>query len=75
MEYLGLVFEILFFLLGLYLYLFARGLVSTGNPELRKKAEAFRDSNSWWIRLLGLALIAIMGLNIFLHLREIFGAS
>lgn len=75
MEYFGLLFEILFFLLGIYLYLFARGIVRTGNPDLRKRAESFRASNAWWLRLLGLAIAAIMGLNIYLHLANLFGNS
>ncbi len=75
MQYLGLLFEIIFFAIGVYLYLFARGLVRTGNSELQKKAEAFRQDNAWWLRLLGLAIAAIMAANIFLHLREIFAAS
>ena len=75
MNYLGLLFEIIFFAIGIYLYLFARGLVRTGNPELQKKAEAFRQDNAWWMRLLGLAIAAIMGANIFLHIREILAAS
>jgi hypothetical protein len=74
-NYIGLLFEIIFFAIGVYLYLFARGLVRTGNSELQKKAEAFRQDNAWWMRLLGLAIAAIMGANIFLHLREIFAAS
>ncbi|MBK6904647.1 MAG: hypothetical protein IPH04_18055 [Saprospirales bacterium] len=73
MEYLGLLFELLFFSLGVYLYLFARGMVRSGNPERQKRAESFRASNSWWLRLLGLAIAAIMGVNTYLHLVQLFG--
>ncbi len=69
----GLIVEILLFGLGLYLYLFARGLISFGTPEARQRAEAFRKDNATWMRLLGLALAAIMGLNVFFHLREMLG--
>ncbi len=69
----GLVVELLLFALGLYLYLFARGVIAFGSTEARARAEAFRKDNATWMRLLGLALAAIMGLNVFLHLREMFG--
>lgn len=75
MEYFGLLFEILFFIIGIYLYLFARGIVRTGNPDLQKRAETFRSSNAWWLRLLGLAIAAIMGMNIYFHLVQLFGGS
>lgn len=75
MDYIGLLFEILFFITGIYLYLFARGIVRTGNPELQKKAETFRSSNAWWLRLLGLAIAAIMGVNIYLHLAQMFAGA
>ncbi|MEM9930945.1 MAG: hypothetical protein AAF840_14080 [Bacteroidota bacterium] len=67
------VLEILLFALGLYLYLFARGLVKFGKPEARERAEAFRKENGTWMRLLGLALAAIMGLNVFFHIQEMMG--
>ncbi|MBK7407669.1 MAG: hypothetical protein IPL49_15230 [Saprospirales bacterium] len=74
-EYLGLLFEFLFLGIGVYLYLFARGLLKAGNPELQKRAEAFRQANGWWLRLLALAIVAIMVLNIYLHLRQLFSGS
>ena len=69
-SYLGLIIELILFAIGVYLYLFARGLVAFGKPEARARAEAFRQDNATWMRLLGLALAAVMGLNVFLHLRE-----
>ncbi|MBC6996070.1 hypothetical protein QWY85_10760 [Neolewinella lacunae] len=69
----GLIVELLLFALGLYLYLFARGVIAFGSADARARAEAFRKDNATWMRLLGLALAAIMGLNVFLHLRELFG--
>lgn len=69
----GLIVEILLFALGLYLYLFARGLLRFGSAEARARAAAFRKDNGTWMRLLGLALAAIMGLNVFFHLRELLG--
>lgn len=67
----GLVIEIIFFAIGVYLYLFARGLVKAGSPEQRTRAEAFRSENATWMRLLGLALAAVMLLNILLHIGEL----
>ncbi len=68
----GLVIELLLLALGVYLYLFARGGVKAGSPEQRKRAEAFRQDNKGWMRLLGLALAAVMLLNVILHLTELF---
>ncbi len=75
MEYLGLLFELLFLAMGVYLYLFAIGKVSTKDPQARERAEAFRARNGWWLRLLSLALIAIMAVNIYLHLVQLFGVK
>jgi uncharacterized membrane protein len=66
----GLVIEVIFFAIGLYVYLFARGLISFGKPEVRARAEEFRKENATWMRLLGLALAAVMLLNIVFHVRE-----
>ena len=71
MEYIGLFFEFLLFALGVYLYLFARGFLKAKNPVAQKKAEAFRQKNGTFLRLGGLALAAIMGLNIVLHLATL----
>ena len=65
----GLLVNAAFFAIGLYLYLFARGLISFGKPEARARAETFRKDNATWMRLLGLALAAIMAINIFLDVK------
>ena len=64
MNLLGLLFEITFFAIGLYCYLLARGFVGPQN----EKAVAFRKKNGWWLRLLGLAVMAVMGLNLGLRI-------
>lgn len=66
----SLIAEVLLLILGIYLYLFARGIVSFGGESTRKITETFRKDNATWMRLLGLALAAIMGLNVFFHVRE-----
>ena len=70
---LGLIIQIVFLIIGLYLYLFARGLVSFGTPEARARAEEFRKDNATWMRLMGLALAAIMAMNVFFHVKELVG--
>lgn len=65
----GLLVNLAFFAIGLYLYLFARGLIRFGKPDARARAEAFRKDNATWMRLLGLALAAIMAINIFLDVK------
>ena len=72
-DYLGLLFQVLLFAIGIYMYLVARGLVAFGSGEARERAEAFRRDNATWMRLLGLALAAITAANIALHLVELFG--
>ena len=70
MEIFGLLFEILFLGMGIYLYLFAIGKVTGKNTE---QSIRFREVNGWWLRLLSLALIAIMTVNIFLHIKDLLG--
>ena len=72
MEYTGLIFELIFLAAGIYLYLFAIGKVSTTNPEKKKQSEEFREKNGGWLRILSLALVAIMLVNIVLHIKELF---
>lgn len=75
MEFLGLLVEILLLALGVYLYLFARGIVQVKDPDRRERAESFRQQNATWMRLLGLALAAIMLLNIVLHIAQLFSPA
>lgn len=70
MEYLGLLFEIAFFVAGILLYLFARGLFSF-NVKNPSEQEAFRQKNKIWMRFLGLGVAAIMGLNLFIHVKQL----
>ena len=72
MDFAGLFLEIIFLLMGVYLYLFSRGKISTSDPERAKKAEAFRQKNASWLPYLSLALIAMMTINIFLHLQQLW---
>ena len=75
MEFLGLLFELILFGLGIYLYLFARGIVKVKDPERREQAENFRQENAGWMRILGLALAAIMFLDIVLHLSQLLSGK
>ncbi|MFT5167791.1 MAG: hypothetical protein ACI8P3_003029 [Saprospiraceae bacterium] len=72
MTYLGLIFEIIILILAVYGYLFARGSFSSPDPEVRKKADAFRQQNGWWIRIGCLLIIALMAIEIFLHFKDLF---
>lgn len=75
MELIGLLVEILLLALGVYLYLFARGIIKVKDPQRRERAESFRQQNATWMRLLGLALAAIMLLNVVLHISQLFSAA
>ena len=71
MEQLGLIFEILIFALGVYLYLFAKGFIKIKDSESKDKVEEFRLANAGWMRLLGLALAAVMLMNIIVHIQQL----
>ncbi|MCI5082767.1 MAG: hypothetical protein MRY78_13810 [Saprospiraceae bacterium] len=70
-EIIGLLIEFLFLGIGLYLYLFAIGRLKYSNEENRKKAEAFRTQSGSMIRILALALMAFMVVNIVLHIKDL----
>ncbi len=72
-SYLGLVIEILLLAVGIYLYLFARGVLSFGSSESRARAETFRQDNAGWMRIMGLLLAALMLVNVVLHVKELVG--
>ncbi len=71
MESIGLLFEVLLLAVGVYVYLFSRGFVRSGDPVIQQRAEAFRRANGWWLRIAGLALMAFMGANVVLHVMEL----
>ncbi len=72
MEYLGLIFEFLFLGAGVYLYLFSSGKLSSKNIAISEKSEQFRKTNGGWLRILSLALMAVMIINILLHIQQIW---
>ncbi len=67
----GLVIQLLFLAIGVYLYLFSRGWIRFGNSEVRQKSEVFRVENAGWMRFLGLALAAVMLANIVIGFMEL----
>jgi len=75
MEFVGLFFEIIFLVFGVYLYLFSVGKIGIKDSDKKAKAESFRKDNATWMRIGSLALIAIMVVNIFLHVSQILGKS
>ncbi|MCB0706229.1 MAG: hypothetical protein KDC34_13000 [Saprospiraceae bacterium] len=71
LDYTGLIFEIVFLAIGVYVYLFARGVISFKDPAARARSEEFRKENGRILRILALALIAVMGMNIAIHLYSL----
>jgi hypothetical protein len=70
-EYIGLVFEIIFLMLGIWVYRFSTGKIkfhATQQPLI----ERFRLENKGWMRITSLLLTAIMSVEIALHLIQIF---
>jgi len=64
-DYLGLIFELLFLLAGIYIYLLARGAIKGGIQT------EFVKQNRNILRVLSIALIAIMSINVILHLSQL----
>lgn len=70
-EVLGLLAEFLFLGAGIYLYLFAIDRLNFKSAEAKKKAEEFRSKNGGMIRILALLLMAIMLVNIVVHIGNL----
>jgi hypothetical protein len=71
MEYIGLLFEILFLLLGIFVYRLSTGKLKV-NEAQRPAMERFIKENGRIMRLLSLALMAIMAVEIALHFFQMF---
>lgn len=72
MEILGLIFELFFLAMAIYIYLFAIGKVTTSDEKISQKSADFREKNAHWLRPAALAMIAIMLVNIVLHLQYLW---
>lgn len=72
MDYLGLLIEFIFLAMGVYIYLFSIGRLRSGDEKVQQRAEAFRRRNAGWMRIGALLLTALMAVNIYLHLVQLF---
>ena len=70
MDYLGFVVELFFLGLGLYFLLLSFGKIKVKDAEKRKKVEAFFSGHTFWLRLLAIGLVLVMGLNLIIHLSQ-----
>ena len=75
MEYFGLLIELLFLAMGIYIYLFATGRLRSDDEQAQKRAEAFRRRNGTWMRIAALLLIALMAVNICLHVMQLLAPA
>lgn len=64
--------EFLFLAMGVYIYLFSIGRLRAKDAQAQQRAEAFRRRNGAWMRIAALLLIALMTVNIALHLMQLF---
>jgi hypothetical protein len=71
MEYIGLLFEIAFLLLGIFVYRLSTGKMKVSDAQ-RPMMERFIKENGRIMRILALALMAIMSLEIALHIFQLF---
>lgn len=69
MEFVGLFIELLLLGMATYLYLYASGRIKAKDAEMQKKADDFRKNNSW-MRILALFFMAVMVVNIVMHLLQ-----
>lgn len=74
-ESIGLLVELLFFLLGLQVYRFASGKIEPRDDKAKRKAEQFRKENAGWMKPLALFLMAIMAIEILVHLSQLLSAE
>ena len=74
MDIIGLLFEFVFLAFGIGVYLYAIGKYRPAGTEARQQAEAFRVKNHWWLRLGSLLLVALMAVNIYLHIVDLMGS-
>jgi hypothetical protein len=68
MQYLGFIFELLFFVAGFYLYLLSAGHVKVKDNPQSQSMQAWILENKYWLKPAALLLMAIMGMNIVLAL-------
>lgn len=71
-QYVGILVEMLLLAVGGYLYLFSIGIAKIKKPGQAEKAEKFRKENSSWLKIMALALMAIMFFNVVLSLGALF---
>jgi hypothetical protein len=71
MEYIGLLFEIAFLLLSIFVYRLSTGKMKVSDAQ-RPMMERFIKENGRIMRILSLALMAIMSLEITLHIFQLF---
>lgn len=71
-QYIGILVELLLLAVGVYLYLFSIGVAKIKSAKQAEKAEKFRKENGSWLKILALALMAIMFFNVVLSLGTLF---
>ena len=70
MEYIGLLFEIAFLLLGIFVYRLSTGKMKVSDAQ-RPMMERFIKENGNIMRILSLALMAIMSIELALHIFQL----
>ncbi|MEO0341268.1 MAG: hypothetical protein AAF242_18915, partial [Bacteroidota bacterium] len=69
MKFTALIVQLILLAIGTYLYLLSIGALKFKNPNQQEKVNQFRKENSW-LRILALALMAIMFFNVVLTVME-----
>lgn len=71
MEIVSFIFEIIFLGIGIIAYRFSTGKIKAKTPESQANLENFRKENKGWLRIVSLLLIAIMCIELALHVMQL----
>ncbi|MBX2875112.1 MAG: hypothetical protein KTR30_23515 [Saprospiraceae bacterium] len=73
MDSFGLIAELVFFGMGVYFLLLSFGKIKLKKQEDRERIEAFFAGKTWFLRILAIFLVLVMGLNLIVHISQLMG--
>lgn len=73
MDSFGLLAEVVFFGMGVYFLLLSFGKIKIKKPEDKERIDAFFEGKTLFLRILAVFLVIVMGLNLVVHISQLFG--
>ena len=73
MDSFGLIAELVFFGMGVYFLLLSFGKIKVKKPEDQERIDAFFEGKTWFLRILAIFLVVVMGLNLIVHISQLMG--